>query len=117
MANTINSMIHFVVIPVMAKRSFRKILQNRSPAIHPVRIAVLNIFIGALILYRIINPTIASSIVAAVEISVSPTPKEMTFNDILIRFQCKEESRDTDRKHTDQGNLRWLQWIREHKYN
>lgn len=75
MANTINSMIHFVVIPVMAKRSFRKILQNRSPAIHPVRIAVLNIFIGALILYRIINPTIASSIVAAVEISVSPTSK------------------------------------------
>ena len=50
-------------------------LQNRSPAIHPARIPTRILFIGALILYRIINPTIASSMVAAVEMSVESTPK------------------------------------------
>ena len=50
-------------------------LQNRSPRIQPPRIPALILFIGALILYRIMNPTMASSMVAAVEISVEFTPK------------------------------------------
>ena len=74
MANTTNSITHFVVIPVIANRSLRKILQNRSPTIHPPRITPRSTFIGALIVYRIINPTMDNSIVAAVEISAELTP-------------------------------------------
>ena len=48
-------------------------LQNNNPAIHPLTILNRILFIGALILYKIINPTIAKSIVAAVDISVELT--------------------------------------------
>ena len=57
----------------MANKSFKKMLQNNSPAMHALTMPKRILFIGALILYKIINPTIAKSIVAAVDMSVELT--------------------------------------------
>ena len=74
-AKMIRTIPHFVVILPMAKRSLRKILQNSSPATMPIQITQRNLFIGLLILKRIIKPTIASRSVEAVEISSLLNPK------------------------------------------
>ena len=64
---------HFVDIPLIANKSPKYMLHNNSPIMLPPHTHQRSVFIGLLILYKIINPTIDKSIVHAVDISVSFT--------------------------------------------
>ena len=68
--NTTNNMIHFVDIPVIANNFGRKMIHKIQPVRHPPQTTPRKILTGLQILNRMMNPTIRSNIVAAVEISV-----------------------------------------------
>lgn len=72
--NTTNNMIHFVDIPVIANNFGRKMIHKIQPVRHPPQTTPRKILTGLQILNRMMNPTIRSNIVAAVEISVVFTP-------------------------------------------
>ena len=65
---------HFVDIPVIANSFGRKMEQPKSPITEPTHTQPRSQLNGSQILNRIINPTMARSIVPAVEMSVSPSP-------------------------------------------
>ena len=67
-------MIHFVDIPVIANSFGRKMEQPKSPITEPTHTHPRSQLNGSQILNKIINPTMARSIVPAVEMSVSPSP-------------------------------------------
>ena len=64
----------FVDIPVIANSFGRKMEQPKSPITEPTHTQPRSQLNGSQILNRIINPTMARSIVPAVEMSVSPSP-------------------------------------------
>lgn len=70
-----NSMMHLLDIPVIANKSGRNMLHARRPIIEPAQTITRIVFSGWHILYKIMNPTMARSMVAAVEMSLAPTPK------------------------------------------
>ena len=119
----------FVDIPVIANSFGRKMEQPKVQSTEPTHTQPRSQLNGSQILNRIINPTMARSIVPAVEMSVSPSPnvcpktamaatastsvrpagrafntticQEMSFDHIFIRLECQEESRNSDGKHAD----------------
>ena len=72
--NTTKSITHLVDIEEMPKSPGNRIQLARNPTMHPMQIARRREFRGLHILNRIIKPTIAKSIVAAVDRSSPPTP-------------------------------------------
>lgn len=69
MEKTTKSMMHFADMSEMANNSGNTILLTRNPATDPHQMQTRSALNGLHILKRIINPTIASSMVAAVEMS------------------------------------------------
>ena len=74
MANIASTIPQRKDILLSANKSLRKIQQNINPAIIPIQMNQRNLFIGELILNRIINPTMASRRVAVVDTSSVESP-------------------------------------------
>ena len=74
MENTTKSITHFVDMEDMPNSPGNKKQLAKNPMIHPAQITALKRFKGLQILNRIMNPTMAKSIVDAVDRSSPPTP-------------------------------------------
>ena len=74
MENTTKSITHFVDMEDMPNSPGNKKQLAKNPMIHPAQITALKGFKGLQILNRIMNPTMAKSIVDAVDRSSPPTP-------------------------------------------